>query len=501
MPRACQVCQNELDDNAFAGGGAILAKGQPVCASCAGRLGIPQDKPSALPQPRSPTEALPVRDAPMERKDTRGLPTFLAIATLLALAGLGWAHYRTVANVADLRTRMDTPPPTPTPTEVRRELAEQLKELERKLSETTKALTALREQQDRQDAAVRDLSALASVLRDEARRAREEAVAARAASEGAARSLAQETAAAVERALNDRLARGEPAPAQTPTAAPDLLAEQYWANAQSRAQDLARQGRYAVALREYDRIPKNHRKPDFDQRLKETSTAYERQAMERVDLVFRNLEPRLSAGDYADAEALLLQVAEDCAFPAVLDRLKPKIDEIHTLRKAQARREEETALREKSRLLKGLLLDLAQADPAIQKRAVDALKTLGTEATAPLVQALEDPKPAVRWGALMALGGIKTPDAVVPVAKRLKDADPKIRLTAADVLSEFDDLRGVPDLIEALSDIDEGVAKQAELTLERITHFVPPAKAEKPADNAPAWRTWWESGRRKATEP
>jgi HEAT repeat protein len=80
---------------------------------------------------------------------------------------------------------------------------------------------------------------------------------------------------------------------------------------------------------------------------------------------------------------------------------------------------------------------------------------------------------------------------VEPVAAIMnKDENSYVRATAALVLGDLKDTRGVEPLIEALSDESHGVRKNAAFALKRITgqNFgIDPSK----------WQEWWEKNRAK----
>ncbi len=491
---ACQVCQLELGPDAMAKGEAILAKGQPVCRPCADRLGIHPDAPG-FPRPRATTETL-VTPAPSPAARGGGVAAAVAV---LALGTAGWALWqlREVRDASDALGRhlADSRIPASASTGAGRgETAEQLRQLEAQLAEAEKALDTLRAQVGGEASS---RAALVAELREEARQAREEAAAARSASEQAVRALGREVADAVARALAEQAPPpGSPAPAAHPA-----LVEQYWNACQEQVQALSRQGLFLAAAREYDRIPKRQRRPDHDALAAKARESLQRQAEDRVTLAMKVVEKRLKDNDYAFAEKLLTQLAEECGFPSVLDGLQPRLDEVRRMRRSDAEMLEKADALARDRKVRELLQALGSSDPEIQRRAVASFEALGPSALPGLLQALESPDPQIRWGSLLALSKLRAPSAVPPVIKRLKDADRRVRITAADVLAEFEDPRAVPDLIAALSDADEAVGRQAELSLERITHFAPPAPASgKPADYAPAWQAWWESGK-KALNP
>ena len=489
----CTVChQKELSPQALEKGEGILAKGQLICTPCAEQFGIRPDSPALLPrQVRSATEEMPLPPAPARPSP---VPTVAVLLSCLAAGAAAWALWIQQDLKARVSSfRQEVPPVAPTRDPA---LAEAVKVLDRKLAETERALAEMKERQANGN---KELAGLVAELKEEARKAREQSAAAREAAEGAAARASAEFSAAVAKALAEK---GEAAPKAggKPPAGPDVLAEQYWELAQNRAKVLAQRGRLSQAIKEYEAIPIRHRIPGYDQRVADFRETCERQALERADLVLKSLDARLAANEYAEAEALLAQVLEECAFEGVQKKLEPKLEEVRTLMRGQVRQDQEESRRAKTLLVAGLLDDLSKPDEKARQRAVDALRTLGPDGVEPMTRALDRPEPAVRWGILMALGGIRSTDAVPAIARCLKDPDRKVRLMAADVLSEFDDTRAAPDLIEALGDADPAVADQAETTLEKITHHASAGDVgARPADRAVSWRAWWESGRKNAT--
>ena len=496
---SCSVCrQKELAEDAPDHGEAILAKGQLVCTACAEQFGIAADPPVLLVQrSRGATEEMPAASPPARPFP---LPAAAVLLACLAAAGSAWALWMG----QDLQTRLSTlrPPEVVSPAPGRDPgLAEEMRTLERKLAEAEKSLAELK---GRQDAGGQEMARLVAELRAEAQKAREQSVAARQAAEDASRTLAAELSAAVAKAIAEKGEKTErqDGPKPPSSAGPDVLAEQYWELHQSAAKTLVQRGRLSQAAKEFDGIPARHRIPGYDQRVADFRALCERQAMARTDLVLKSLDARMANAEYAEAEALLTQTLEECAFEGVQKRLEPELEKVRALLRTQARTTEEEGRRSKALLVAGLLDELAKPDEKTRQRAIDNLKVLGPDGVGPLVRALSRPEPQVRWGILMALEGIRATEAVPAIAARLRDPDRKVRLMAADVLSAFDDTRPVPDLIDALSDADAAVAVQAETTLEKITHRAAPAGlGDRPADRAGNWRTWWESGKIKATKP
>lgn len=488
---ACQVCQQELAPGAVERGEAVLAKGQPVCRACADRLGIQADAAS-FPRPRSATETVALPAAPAARSS---LPAVLTVL-LAAAAGVGaWGYFHLRAEMEGLRSRPAPPAPAPGVERQVQALQAQLAEAESRVA----ALQALLEGESRRR------EELLAGLRDEARQARQDAASAREASERAARALGQEVADAVSRALSDRPSPPPVAPPVSPEPAGPVdpeMADQFWAACVERAQGLARQGRYFPAWREYERIPKRHRRADYGALTAKVREGLELKARESVDLALKSLDRRIKDGDDAGVEQLLLQLIDGCGFPAQLDRLQPLLDDVR--RRVAERTDRDARLKaiEQARVMERALRDLGGRDVEARQRAVESLKTLGEAAVPDLLQALAGGGPDVRLGVLMALSGIRSPAGVPGAVACLADADRRVRAMAVDVLGELGDPRAVSKLIDVLGDADEALARQAELSLERITRHVPEAPASgKPADYIPAWKAWQEKGVREIGSP
>ena len=136
-----------------------------------------------------------------------------------------------------------------------------------------------------------------------------------------------------------------------------------------------------------------------------------------------------------------------------------------------------------TRVIAPLIKVLEDEDGRVQKRAVEALVSIGGHAVEPLMNMLADAdstaatilgeigEPAVtslvnalgaddswvRCGAVGVLGKIGDPRAVEPLIKALDDDDTYVRWYAADSLGEIGDLRAVEPLIDALGDYESDV--------------------------------------------
>jgi len=78
-----------------------------------------------------------------------------------------------------------------------------------------------------------------------------------------------------------------------------------------------------------------------------------------------------------------------------------------------------------------------------RQRAVDELIRMGEEAVPPLIKALGSPEPQVREGALQALGGTHSLEALEAVAEVMKNPDPRpsVRIAAIQAMSKLAELR------------------------------------------------------------
>jgi len=101
-----------------------------------------------------------------------------------------------------------------------------------------------------------------------------------------------------------------------------------------------------------------------------------------------------------------------------------------------------------------------------RREAAAALLRIGAPAVEPLIQALKDKDPVIRFGAADALGGIGDRRAVGPLIEALNDEDDAVRAWAALGLGKIGDERAVEPLTEALK--DDAVQKFAKEALEKL---------------------------------
>lgn len=139
------------------------------------------------------------------------------------------------------------------------------------------------------------------------------------------------------------------------------------------------------------------------------------------------------------------------------------------------------------RRMKTIFVLLAVVSILIPQYATEVLGETKDEVER-LINDLKDESWQIRWYAAQALGEIKNPRAVEPLAVALKDKNVYVRAMAAWALGEIKDRRAVKPLIDALSDQIKDVRKKAALALQEITG--------KDFGKDPArWQEWWEQNR------
>ncbi|MFA4843162.1 MAG: HEAT repeat domain-containing protein, partial [Candidatus Omnitrophota bacterium] len=110
-----------------------------------------------------------------------------------------------------------------------------------------------------------------------------------------------------------------------------------------------------------------------------------------------------------------------------------------------------------------LVRNLKDEDMNARRAAVQALGKIGAlEAVAPLAEVLQaDEARVVRQAVVVALGQIKSPQAVDALIQALKDESPYVREEAARALGEIGDKRATKPLIKVLQDEDPDVREAA----------------------------------------
>jgi HEAT repeat protein len=103
---------------------------------------------------------------------------------------------------------------------------------------------------------------------------------------------------------------------------------------------------------------------------------------------------------------------------------------------------------------------------SVSTAARNSLVRIGAPSVDPLIGALKDHNPRIRYNAALAFGslareGIKALSAVPLLIEALHDEDPKVRNFAARSLGDIEDQQAVEPLIHALQDEDMGVRRDA----------------------------------------
>jgi hypothetical protein len=147
-----------------------------------------------------------------------------------------------------------------------------------------------------------------------------------------------------------------------------------------------------------------------------------------------------------------------------------------------------------------LLAYLPGADgEVVEEETLLALADLGLQggkADPALVKALADPAAPRRAAAALLLGRSGSAEQRAAVRRRLADADPRVRLRAAQGLLAAGERAAVPALVKLLGDGPQEVAEEAEDLLRRLTRKQPPALGNTPATRRrcrEAWRAWWQA--------
>ena len=118
--------------------------------------------------------------------------------------------------------------------------------------------------------------------------------------------------------------------------------------------------------------------------------------------------------------------------------------------------------------------------------AVKVLKQMGSTVVPVLVEALEDPDPAIRRSAAYGLGvmGLQDSDTIAALLSHLKDPDPAVRMDVAVALQQLgpasDQIQktAIADFIEALNHEDKAVREGATFALGTLGKEAAPAIAQ-----------------------
>ena len=122
----------------------------------------------------------------------------------------------------------------------------------------------------------------------------------------------------------------------------------------------------------------------------------------------------------------------------------------------------------------GLVWLLHHRDFTIQWQAADALGTLGSPAVDLLIGELASRHVAARIGSAEALGAIRDPRAIRPLAGAMKhDRDVEVRWVAALALGNIGDPAAIPFLVAALRDRERYIRYGAAVSLDRLG-WIPP---------------------------
>jgi hypothetical protein len=143
---------------------------------------------------------------------------------------------------------------------------------------------------------------------------------------------------------------------------------------------------------------------------------------------------------------------------------------------------------------KGLIRLLGHRNFDIQWRSADALGSLGTLATLPLIAALNHRKTAVRLGAIEALGTIRDQRSLKPLIFLLDhDKNTEVRWVAAIALGCLGNPDAINPLIRALKDPDRYVRYGAAQALKTLS-WVPGNETDR-AYYCIALQDWTETAR------
>jgi HEAT repeat protein len=135
-----------------------------------------------------------------------------------------------------------------------------------------------------------------------------------------------------------------------------------------------------------------------------------------------------------------------------------------------------------------LLQALQAPRPEARRRAATLLGEFGeVRAVLPLLQTLHDAEVGVRQSAAKALGLLGDRQAVAPLLQRLHDPEPEVREAAIRALGELEDRRAVPALMALLPTADVPLTLGWALGELRATEAVP-ALLQALQSPDPAWR-------------
>jgi HEAT repeat protein len=153
------------------------------------------------------------------------------------------------------------------------------------------------------------------------------------------------------------------------------------------------------------------------------------------------------------------------------------------------------------------ILDLIESGkPDAMGAGVVALHAKGSDAVAPLIEALKSPATLRRWAAAATLGDLGDRDAVPALRDALSDRSISVRVHAAHSLAKLGANDGIPTLINAVSSEEiiighppELVSDVANQALESVSgrsfgldSSATPAMRRQIAER---WDAWWRESR------
>jgi len=119
--------------------------------------------------------------------------------------------------------------------------------------------------------------------------------------------------------------------------------------------------------------------------------------------------------------------------------------------------------------VQGLMKALQHGDFDMQSEASGALIKIGEPAVEPLILALKDVSPRVRYIAAVGLGTIGDARAIVPLINAVTtDPESDVRLHSANSLGKIGDVRAVEPLTQSLKDRESFVREAARGALKKI---------------------------------
>lgn len=106
------------------------------------------------------------------------------------------------------------------------------------------------------------------------------------------------------------------------------------------------------------------------------------------------------------------------------------------------------------RRVRELLSSLGNANIEAISNEIKIIIAMGELAVEPLVEALRNNNPRIRWIAAKALGEIHSSESIVPLIRASTDRDSSVRLTITTILGSFNDRRIIEPLAVRLRDSD-----------------------------------------------